>query len=973
MWLWFLLLSGLVGYFIGKNSSNKLEKDLSDRNNQWFRFIASYKKNAKNKAEKNIIDVILNDIVSQGLISKKTFNENVSEEYLGNIVANDLEYEESLTPEVKDLEDPANLQVVAAKNVLKIKENQTQKNVNLDNASILLYLGAFLFVSSIGLFVAFSGLGGIFKTVSILLVALSMYLAGCWLFRNRTRFSQVGLAFAGIGMSIMPLVGLALYQYILNQSQPVLAWFFASLSSLSLYMHALFYFRKPFLNYLFIFTAISLFESSASIISAPLYYFGWVMSVSSIILLFISISKKIWPDFRQSALKSSQVLVPLALFSSLLLVQKSGALQLGVSLVIAGFFYGVLSVASSRDKSLYAIVSQILFIGATASLVFGITSNWLITAQLIITISFIQYIYALFKSKDNDFWSGFSWVLTIATIISSFMASGNKPTVLISILVSILISFSFWLKYKADDFYVASIFLITILALVIGQYLLTNSSVMVQSLLLIGSLLIQSSMYLFGTRRDLSKNWHDMAQAILIVSSVSTVIYGLMAVGIEALIIAYVVGFIILLVGLLDKNKFWAILSGFIFTIPIMSTVDEYNYFMVTTLVALIINIMLALKYRFEVNRWLGSLIWFVVPLALANDLIAGKFTLATYSLSYLVVTAGYLIARSIARGVISASSKVPVASFSRQASLSYVVGYIMASSISIITAMLYTNNKFILMAVTVVLICFVYILSLYIEKQKEILLMVPLFVQLLVWGIVRPEVGSPDSIIIYTVLSTTTALLSYIIGSAFLSKTEKTSNVINIASLATLFITPMSTLFLPVYWTMPVGFLIANIMLLKHWWDTSQTNREIFGGLILLSIYWLMWYFGVREFQAYAHALVGLMALYAYARNQIGDFDQSNIYVIFALGVATGPLAIQALSSSSGGIYGWWLILEQIFILILGVSINNKIMIKLGLFVSVAAVLYQLRGLGWAALAFLALFVISVAIYKINDNSKDS
>lgn len=52
MWLWFLLLSGLVGYFIGKNSSNKLEKDLSDRNNQWFRFIASYKKMLKIRLKK---------------------------------------------------------------------------------------------------------------------------------------------------------------------------------------------------------------------------------------------------------------------------------------------------------------------------------------------------------------------------------------------------------------------------------------------------------------------------------------------------------------------------------------------------------------------------------------------------------------------------------------------------------------------------------------------------------------------------------------------------------------------------------------------------------------------------------------------------------------------------------------------------------------------------------------------------------
>jgi hypothetical protein len=36
------------------------------------------------------------------------------------------------------------------------------------------------------------------------------------------------------------------------------------------------------------------------------------------------------------------------------------------------------------------------------------------------------------------------------------------------------------------------------------------------------------------------------------------------------------------------------------------------------------------------------------------------------------------------------------------------------------------------------------------------------------------------------------------------------------------------------------------------------------------------------------------------------------------------------------------------------------------GLYVALAAVLYQLRHLGWAALSFLALFIIGMAVYRL-------
>jgi hypothetical protein len=45
--------------------------------------------------------------------------------------------------------------------------------------------------------------------------------------------------------------------------------------------------------------------------------------------------------------------------------------------------------------------------------------------------------------------------------------------------------------------------------------------------------------------------------------------------------------------------------------------------------------------------------------------------------------------------------------------------------------------------------------------------------------------------------------------------------------------------------------------------------------------------------------------------------------------------------------------------------------MTRWGLYVAVAAVIYQLRDLGWAALSVLAIFVIGVAIYMIQKTDK--
>lgn len=126
------------------------------------------------------------------------------------------------------------------------------------------------------------------------------------------------------------------------------------------------------------------------------------------------------------------------------------------------------------------------------------------------------------------------------------------------------------------------------------------------------------------------------------------------------------------------------------------------------------------------------------------------------------------------------------------------------------------------------------------------------------------------------------------------------------------------------------------------------------------------MYFLGVKNAQAYTHTLVILFAAYAYWRNKRGEIKESDNYLMVMLATATIPLGLQALNDASGGLYGWWLIIEQIVFMLLGMGISKRFVTMWGLYVAVGAVLYQLRGLGWAALTVLAIFIIGLAMYKI-------
>lgn len=228
---------------------------LWQRNIEWAEFIAGYQTKVHSKSEKALLDRMLSDIAAKGLPLPNMSTTDTA-------AVTNAEAQELVLPDFTEALTGTQAAAIRPK---------TAAEMQLDNISMLLYFGAFLFVASVGLFVAFGDIGGFVKAFAVLAVSLLLYGSGIWIYKNRPKLSQVGMAFVGIGMASAPFFGLAVYNYVLHQTNGTAIWFATSLLCLLMYVHALFIIRKTLISYILIFTFLSLFESAVSITVAPIY------------------------------------------------------------------------------------------------------------------------------------------------------------------------------------------------------------------------------------------------------------------------------------------------------------------------------------------------------------------------------------------------------------------------------------------------------------------------------------------------------------------------------------------------------------------------------------------------------------------------------------------------------------------------------------------------------------------------------
>lgn len=947
-WLVVLLI---IGGLIWASNSNKKTQTPSDteyqlraRNQEWANFIAAYAAVAKTKAEKQLVQRMLADIAAQNLSDPSLVTSFGQKGLIASAA-----------------------QVVVEPEVLTAKPKLA---VELDNTSLLLYFGAFLFVASVGLFIAFGGASGGLRTFAVLLVTAVMYGSGIWLFRHRPRLEQAALAFAGIGIVIAPLVGAAAYQYLFNKSHAPVVWLITSVLCMALYLHAMLVLRKPLINYVLIFTFLSLFESGVSVASAPVYYFGWGLAFVGIILQLIARSKNYLPELQESSRQSATVLLPVSLLAAIVLVPSQGALQLGVSLLLAAAFYGLETLNSKgSEQQSNAIAAQVTVIAGAATISYGITQNWLWVCGVVLTVNTLQA-FALMAAKASRLWQNFASVLMLSSLAAVALALGHPAGLLAATALATVDAAIVWAcQRRAEAYGLASIAWMA-LPYLYGQVLSTpRVSNTLQVALGLGALVLLLLTYL-GQLAKSSKveGWHDFARASYVIGAVSVLITSAFAGPVFCLVVGCSIALTMVILAEAEHNPDWAEGAALFLLVPLARSWDDKAAFLIATLVALGAFIVLSLRYRRELLRWGSTTVWLLLPLALGRGSIGSAWTPAEYAWAYMVAMLGLLFSRAVARGVLFVSGKVPLTSFARSASLSYVVGYVFAAALAVILSLFSGSSHLHTSLILAVLIVVSWLVSVFIEKRSDTLALLPVLAQALLLSLVRPHADG-QHVTLYLLASIVLAAVSYWIALLMADENPHHPQLRDSARAALLmaFIAPGSVVFIgQSMWPMALGLLVAGCIVSYEVRANSQSDREWAGAIISGAIMWFLYVFGVHQLQAYVHVIIATLGLYAYWRAVRHQTEQSDNYLWAMLLVATIPLALQATSSQAGGVYGWWLLLEQVIIMLLGMAIRKRFVTMWGLYVSVGAVLYQLRNLGYAALALLALFLIGLAVYQL-------
>jgi hypothetical protein len=937
---WILILL-LFLYWLIRISNKRPGND----DKYWLNYIASFKDVAKTSRERKIIDTILHG---------------------GN--PKDVDAKEEKTDEISKL---AAVESMPSQSIVKEDREwpvrSRKQSQPLDGTLLLLYFGAFLFVTAVGLFVAFASLSGTARTLLVLLTMAVMYFGGFWLHNRNERLKPAGVAFVAIGMAIAPLVGVAAYHYMTSRTDGPAVWFITSVLCVGMYAYALHKIRTTFISYLFIFSFLSLFESAVSIVDSSVQYYAWGLILAGMALRLLKVFQE--DEIKEASSVSAHIIVPLAILASLYMYSTKGAGQLSISLLLSAFYYTLEAWSNRKQAAYFAPLAQVLYIVAASVGIYTLAGTAVSVAATLIWLAAVQAVIIWWLAPQTEIARNIASIAFLSAVPSIFlpvhtgslMAAAAGTTFLLGTLIAV--------RQKRVDAYMGAALALIALPFIAGQLAIKPAlDSQYQSILSFAPVFLLLIAMRRVLQRTSSKLWADFSGAALALAGLAAIAPAWLHGGWQSLFSCLVFSAILFLAADFTKDSDWWASAGFVAALPAARELGNVHtgIFSAAVLCGLLINIVVTLICRVELNRWLVTGLALLSPLALGAGGLGFKFAPVLFSYTYLVAMAGLIAGRSIARGQILISSNVPLISFYKSTSLSYVVGYASAASLAVITSLYAPKSALHTSIILAILIVVTIYVSEKIEKNKKILAVLPWLVQALLVSAIRPgHENRAGNLAIIT--GSLLAVIVYIVIDRRTSNLKEDLSDVRTSSLVAAYLPVFLMLFYDEASIVPpLALGIAGSLTLYYSWKRPQAEREASGGIIALAIMWMFYVLGVRNIQFYSHVIAAVLGLYAYWRYTLGDEEASNSYLSATFLEITVPLILQALSTSNGTLYGWWLLLEEVGIMLLGITIQRRFLALWAVYVAIGAVLYQLRHLGWAALSLLALFIIGMAIYRL-------
>lgn len=967
MGILFLIGVALVIYLVSRGgSSSSAIPPAQNVNQQWVDFIAAYRQLAKSKGEKAMVERMLADLLAQGMPAPSTPSQpsDLASDTSATVQAEAGAADAQTAPPTQS---SVAAQYVAASNVPVMQKNSEK----LDNTTLLLYFGAFLFLASAGLFVALSGAYGLLRAVTVLIVMEALYAGGFWLHDNKPKLRSAGRTFIGMGLMLAPLAGLALYSYVMRD-QPQLVWLLTSLLCLGLYGHALRRLRTTFMEYIFIGTFLSLFESAVSVLQMPVYYYGWGFAVVGLVLhaWYMTHPSTAQADATEHAddtpaALSAGVLLPLSAMTALYLVPQHGVAQLGVSLLLAAFYYALQAWQSDEPESRKnnTMVAQVSTLAAIASFSYAPRHSLADAGLALLIAGVLQLGFMLMRQTSDTLRAGANGM--VASLFVAVLLVWSKPGLLIATTLGLAVSgVALWLHQKRSDMYGVGMVSVLVLPYILGLYAVESHwhAAQIATAAFVAAAAPLASFFLTRQSPNDTADWRDAWRLVQVLALLAGVVVTIFSGETQLLLASFGVAVVSFALSRYDApNTGWVQLSSVLLAVPLLFTIPNKTVWLVSVALAFLWNLFLTLTVRVEVARWVGSLAWGLLPLSIAHQ-FASLNRPEWYALSYFAIAVGFVLARAIAKNRISRMS-ITVSELEKRLktdSQSYVLGYMLTAFTSYVVSLFAV--QWLPAAIGMALAGMFAYIAVKVEREPAFMVLIPLLLQAALWGTYRTDL----SVTAYVLLSSGVAALTYEAVSLLRPTRFDYGRYAQSAAGVMLYIAPSSVVYFDQIWAMPLTLTVAGIYTLRSVWLHKQGERELAGGVIVLATLWFMYYHGVTNIQAYTHVIAAAFGLYAYWRGRRGDMASSNQYLQAMLVTATIPLGLQVIAGNAGGLYGWWFLGEQIAIMLVGMVLRNRFVTRWGLYVAVGSVLFQLRALAWLSLTLLALFLIALAVYQL-------
>lgn len=311
------------------------------------------------------------------------------------------------------------------------------------NAITLLYVGAFLFVTAMIIFIAAPVLSGGVKTLLVLFTATLFYGLGLWLHQASKIFRPAGQTFVAIGMVILPLVGIAAYNLVFEEQHAYAIWLVTSVASFGAYVYALQKFRTTLMGYLSILSALSLAESAVLTTGLPLYFVSWTLSLIAIALAIISKYKKLWVEQKEPLQFSAHLLLPTSLVIAAVNIPKFGWWQFSAALVLSAMFYVYCAQDKDKtitDRSTFYAIAMLMLLGVVPSVSTALRASMqasliaLLTATSVVATS----LTVLTRAGQHPLYRQSLEILGFVPFISIWFLLGNE-VILIALTLSLVI------------------------------------------------------------------------------------------------------------------------------------------------------------------------------------------------------------------------------------------------------------------------------------------------------------------------------------------------------------------------------------------------------------------------------------------------------------------------------------------------------------------------------------------------------